>query len=128
MQKIDHGCKDIQKTNRVYFLPVARARILPKTYLLIKFRPNNIEYMEKQDEISNYKRELTIKKNKLLDCRERNPQIDNILKEWQPNNLIDELAIVDAFEAYTHFNVWRVVNKKGYKNKNYTLDSVNQYF
>ena len=50
-----------------------------KTYLLIKFRPNNIEYMEKQDEISNYKRELTIKKNKLLDCRERNPQIDNIL-------------------------------------------------
>lgn len=99
-----------------------------KTYLLIKFRPNNIEYMEKQDEISNYKRELTIKKNKLLDCRERNPQIDNILKEWQPNNLIDELAIVDAFEAYTHFNVWRVVNKKGYKNKNYTLDSVNQYF
>ena len=31
--------------------------------------------MEKQDEISNYKRELTIKKNKLLDCRERNPQI-----------------------------------------------------
>lgn len=41
---------------------------------------------------------------------------------------IDELAIVDAFEAYTHFNVWRVVNKKGYKNKNYTLDSVNQYF
>ena len=64
----------------------------------------------------------------MLDCRERNPQIDNILKEWQPNNLIDELAIVDAFEAYTHFNVWRVVNKKGYKNKNYTLDSVNQYF
>ena len=85
-----------------------------KTYLLIKFRAIKIEYMEKQDEISNYKRELTIKKNKLLDCRERNPQIDNILKEWQPNNLIDELAIVDAFEAYTHFNVWRVVNKKGY--------------
>lgn len=52
-----------------------------KTYLLIKFRPNNIEYMEKQDEISNYKRELTIKKNKLLDCRERNPQIDK--SSWE---------------------------------------------
>lgn len=99
-----------------------------KTYLLIKFRPNKIEYMVKQNEIANYKRELTIKKNKLLDCRKRNSTIDNILKEWQPNNLIDELAIVDAFEAYTHFNVWKVVNRRGPKNRNYSLKSVNHYF
>lgn len=99
-----------------------------KTYLLIKFKPNNIEYMMKQDEISDYKRNLSIKKNKLLDCRKRNPQIDIIFKEWQPNNLIDELAIVDAFEAYTYFNVGRVVNNNGYKSRFYTLDSVNKYF
>ena len=40
-----------------------------KTYLLIKFRPNKIEYISKQQMISEYKRDLTIKKNKLQDCR-----------------------------------------------------------
>ena len=46
-------CKDIQKTNRVYFLPVARARILPKTYLLIKqiYNENDIDIVHSHFEL-----------------------------------------------------------------------------
>ena len=99
-----------------------------KTYLLIKFRPNKIEYISKQQMISEYKRDLTIKKNKLQDCRRKNPQIDNIFKEWQPNNIIDELAILEAFEAYIYFNVGLVTNRKTRPNKKYNLKQVNEYF
>ena len=95
-----------------------------RTYLLIKFEPNKIEYISKQELIQDYKRGLTIKKNKLAECRVKNPQIDNILKEWQPNNIIDELAILDAFEAYLYFNVGVVANRTRRPSKNYNLKEV----
>lgn len=99
-----------------------------KTYLLIKFRPNKIEYISKQDEISLYKRELTMKRQKLIDCRKRHQQIDNILNEWQPNNLIDELAILEAFEAYNKFNVRKVNYRKKSSYKKINLTQVNEFF
>lgn len=99
-----------------------------KTYLMIKFKPNRIEYMNKQMEISNYKRELSIKKSKLIDSRKKSKSIDKILKEWQPNNIIDELAIMDSFEAYNNFKVEIVLKRYGYKNKNYTYNDVEDYF
>lgn len=99
-----------------------------KTYLLIKFKPNSIELIKKQNLIANYKRDLSMKKNKLLDCRERNPQIDNILKEWQPNNIIDELAILESFEAYIQFNVGRVDKRRERPRSNYNLKTINNYF
>lgn len=99
-----------------------------KTYLLIKFTPNKIEYISKQQMILDYKRDLAMKKNKLLDCRRKSPQIDNIFKEWQPNNIIDELAILEAFQAYIHFHIGWVTNKKRVPSKNYNLTEVNKYF
>lgn len=99
-----------------------------KTYLLIKFEPNKIEYIAKQEKIQEYKRDLSLKKNKLAERREKSPQIDNILKEWQPNNIIDELAILEAFEAYIHFNVGVVTNRKRRPSQNYNLKEVTKYF
>lgn len=99
-----------------------------KTYLLMKFKPNKIEYISKRQLIQEYKRDLTMKKTKLLDCRTRNPQIDNILMEWQPNNIIDELAILEAFEAYIYFKVGAVANRRRKPDKNYNLKQVNKYF
>lgn len=99
-----------------------------KTYLIIKFRPSRIEYVKKVEEISRYKRRLSIRRNKLLDCRKRNPQIDNLLKEWQPNNIIDELAILESFEAYIYFGVGNFDHGKKRRKKEYNLGAINDYF
>ncbi len=99
-----------------------------KMYLIIKFKPDNIDYITKQQKIQGYKRDLTMKRNTLLDCRTRNPQIDNILKEWQPNNIIDELAVLEAFEAYVYFKVVNVKKRRGRPGRDYNLNKVNEYF
>lgn len=53
------------------------------------------------------------------------------LSEKQAKNKTSELLEAVDLSKEGHRKIktfWRVVNKKGYKNKNYTLDSVNQYF
>lgn len=99
-----------------------------KTYLIIKFKPNRIEFIKKQNTIREYKRKLSHRKSSLLDCRKRNPQIDNLLKEWQPNNIIDELAILEAFEAYIYFEVGKFDRGERKPIGRYRLKNINEYF
>lgn len=99
-----------------------------RTYLLIKFKPNKIDFVRKQNAVMEYKRKLSHRKSALVDCRNRNPQIDSLLREWQPNNIIDELAILEAFEAYNHFGVGRFVNGRHKLSRNYQISNINDYF
>lgn len=58
-------CKELARTHRVYFLPVAKARILPKTYITLKniYKENNIGIVHSHFELYDIPATITAPKN-----------------------------------------------------------------
>lgn len=58
-------CKELARTHRVYFLPVAKARILPKTYIAFKniYKENNIGIVHSHFELYDIPATITAPKN-----------------------------------------------------------------
>lgn len=58
-------CRNLAKTNKVYFLPEAKARILPKTYRIFKqiYRENQIQILHSHFELYDIPATITAPKN-----------------------------------------------------------------
>ncbi|BCN32724.1 ATP-binding protein [Anaeromicropila herbilytica] len=96
-----------------------------KSYLLIEFKPNEFEYNELKDLIWNYKFEMDGEKKHLESMKHSNKHISDILEDWKPLNVVDELAIMNAFNLYSKLNVAQTIK---YGIKNFDLKEIKTRF
>ncbi len=96
-----------------------------KSYLLIEFKPNEFEYKQLRDTIWQYKFDMDEEKKHLESMKQNNSHISDILEDWKPLNVVDELAIMNAFNLYSKMKVARTIK---YKEKNFDLHEINKKF
>jgi hypothetical protein len=64
---------------------------------------------------------MDAEKKHLESMKRSNRHISDILEDWKPLNVVDELAIMNAFNMYSKLNVAQTIK---YKLKNYDLSEV----
>lgn len=72
-------------------------------FIFISLMPNKYEKNKLQDDINTYKNDLKQKLLKMEKQRKKNPKIDTIIKDWRPNNYIDQIVITEVFHMFNKF-------------------------
>jgi hypothetical protein len=72
-------------------------------FIFISLMPNKYEKNKLQDDINTYKNDLKQKLFKMEKQRKKNPKIDTIIKDWRPNNYIDQIVITEVFHMFNKF-------------------------
>jgi hypothetical protein len=96
-----------------------------KSYLLIEFKPNEFEYNDLKESIWKYKFEMNEEKKHLESMKKNNKHISDILEDWKPLNVVDELAIMNAFNLYSKLNVAQTLK---YKISKFVLKDIKSKF
>jgi len=72
-------------------------------FIFISLMPNKYEKNKLQNNIYSYKSDLKEKLSKMEDQRKKNHKIDTIIKDWRPNNYIDQIVITEVFHMFSKF-------------------------
>lgn len=119
-------CRNLAKTNKVYFLPEAKARILPKTYRIFRqiYKENQIQILHSHFELYDVPATITAPKNvkvfwhlhdALKENYEKGSFSRKLLTRIQYGNLGKRAVLLSVSKEHAHF-----ANKLGF-NKNQIL-------
>lgn len=73
-------------------------------FIFISLMPNKREKEQLEEKISDYKKDLNEKLNKLDEQMKSNEKINRIITDWKPNNYIDRIVIAQVFQMFDKFN------------------------